>query len=39
VGRSDDDIGEWQEPLLSEFLEDALSETGQSCEDEEMGRL
>jgi hypothetical protein len=26
-------------PLLSEFLEDALSEAGRSCEDEEMGRL
>ena len=26
-------------PLLSEFLEDALSDCGQSCEDEEMGRL
>ena len=26
-------------PLLSEFLEDALSDCGRSCEDEEMGRL
>jgi hypothetical protein len=26
-------------PLLSEFLEDALSDTGRSCEDEEVGRL
>ena len=26
-------------PLLSEFLEDALSDAGRSCEDEEMGRL
>jgi hypothetical protein len=26
-------------PLLSEFLEDALSETGRSCEDEDLGRL
>lgn len=26
-------------PLLSEFLEDALSECGLSCEDEGMGRL
>lgn len=26
-------------PLLSEFLEDALSDCGLSCEDEEMGRL
>ena len=26
-------------PLLSEFLEDALSDCGKSCEDEEMGRL
>ena len=26
-------------PLLSEFLEDALSDVGLSCEDEEMGRL
>lgn len=26
-------------PLLSEFLEDAWSEAGRSCEDEEMGRL
>jgi hypothetical protein len=26
-------------PLLSEFLEEALSECGRSCEDEEMGRL
>jgi hypothetical protein len=26
-------------PLLSEFLEDALSACGLSCEDEEMGRL
>jgi hypothetical protein len=26
-------------PLLSEFLADALSETGRSCEDEDIGRL
>ena len=26
-------------PLLSEFLEDALTECGRSCEDEEVGRL
>lgn len=26
-------------PLLSEFFEDALSDCGLSCEDEEMGRL
>ena len=26
-------------PLLSEFLEDALNDTGRSCEDEEIGRL
>jgi len=26
-------------PLLSEFLEDAWTEAGRSCEDEEMGRL
>ena len=26
-------------PLLSEFLEDALSDCGRSCEDEDMGRL
>ena len=26
-------------PLLSEFLEDALSDCGRSCEDEEIGRL
>lgn len=26
-------------PLLSEFLEDALSDCGRSCEDEEVGRL
>ena len=26
-------------PLLSEFLEDALSDCGLSCEDEDMGRL
>ena len=26
-------------PLLSEFLEDALTEAGRSCEDEEVGRL
>jgi hypothetical protein len=26
-------------PLLSEFLEGALSDFGKSCEDEEMGRL
>lgn len=26
-------------PLLSEFLEDALTESGRSCEDEEVGRL
>ncbi len=26
-------------PLLSEFLEDALSDCGRSCEDEELGRL
>jgi Protein of unknown function (DUF3775) len=26
-------------PQLSEFLEDALTETGRSCDDEELGRL
>lgn len=26
-------------PLLSEFLEDALNDTGRNCEDEETGRL
>jgi hypothetical protein len=26
-------------PLLSEFLEDALTESGRSCENEELGRL
>jgi hypothetical protein len=26
-------------PLLSEFLEDALTDAGRSCEDEELGRL
>jgi hypothetical protein len=26
-------------PLLSEFLEDALSDCGKSCEDEELGRM
>jgi hypothetical protein len=26
-------------PLLSEFLEDALSDCGLSCEDEDMGRM
>ena len=26
-------------PLLSEFLEDALSDCGRSCEDEDLGRL
>lgn len=26
-------------PLLSEFLEDALSDAGRSCEDEDTGRL
>ena len=26
-------------PLLPEFLEDALNDTGRSCEDEKLGRL